>query len=63
VQSAFAIQAGRELRVLVDSDVLDDNQIIVLARTIAKRVSDEVQFPGQVRVTVVREKRVVEFAR
>jgi ribonuclease Y len=63
VQSAFAIQAGRELRVMVDADVLDDNQIIVLARTIAKRVSDEVQFPGQVRVTVVREKRVVEFAR
>lgn len=63
VQSAFAIQAGRELRVLVDADTVDDNQTIVIARQIAKRVSDEVQFPGQVRVTVVREKRVVEYAR
>ncbi|MCX7847232.1 MAG: ribonuclease Y [bacterium] len=63
VQSAFAIQAGRELRVLVDADTVDDNQTLVIARQIAKRVSDEVQFPGQIRVTVVREKRVIEYAR
>jgi len=63
VQSAFAIQAGRELRVLVDADAVDDNQTICIARQIAKRVSDDVQFPGQIRVTVVREKRVVEYAR
>jgi ribonuclease Y len=63
VQSAFAIQAGRELRVMVDADEIDDNQTMSVARTIAKRVSDEVQFPGQVKVTVVREKRIIEYAR
>jgi len=63
IQNAFAIQAGREIRVLVDADHIDDNQTLSVARSIAKRISDEVQFPGQIKVTVVREKRVVEFAR
>jgi ribonuclease Y len=63
VQSAYAIQAGRELRVLVDADDIDDSQTMVVARSIAKRVSDEVQFPGQIKVTVVREKRIIEYAR
>ena len=63
VQSAFAIQAGRELRVVVDADGLDDNQSIAVARKIAKRVSEDIKFPGQIKVTVVREKRFVEYAR
>ncbi len=63
VQTAFAIQAGRELRVVVDAESIDDNQMMSIARTIAKRVSDEVQFPGQIRVCVVRETRVVEYAK
>ena len=63
VQSAFAIQAGRELRVVVDAEGLDDNQSITVARKVAKRVSDEVQFPGQIKVTVVRERRFIEYAR
>jgi len=63
VQSAFAIQAGRELRVMVDADGLDDNQSIAVARKIAKRVSEDIKFPGQIKVTVVREKRFVEYAR
>jgi len=63
VQSAFAIQAGRELRVVIDAESIDDNKMISIARTIAKRVSDEVQFPGQIKVCVVRESRVVEYAK
>ncbi len=63
VQNAYAIQAGREMRVIVDADEIDDSQTIVTARNIAKRVSDEVKFPGQIKVTVVRETRVVEYAR
>ena len=63
VQNAFAVQAGRELRVIVDAESIDDNKMLVIARDIAKRVSDEVQFPGQIKVCVVRETRVVEHAK
>ena len=63
VQNAFAVQAGRELRVIVDAESIDDNKMLVIARDIAKRVSDEVQFPGQIKVCVVRETRVVEYAK
>jgi len=62
VQSAYAIQAGREIRVIVDGDKIDDSKTIVAARNIAKKISDEVKFPGQIKVTVVRETRVVEYA-
>ena len=63
VLSAFAVQAGRELRVIVDADRIDDNRMQVIAREIAKRVSEEIQFPGQIKVCVVRETRVVEYAK
>jgi ribonuclease Y len=63
VQSAFAIQAGRELRVVIDAESIDDNRMMGIARNIAKRISDEVQFPGQIKVCVVRETRVIEYAK
>ena len=63
VQSAYAIQAGREVRVMVNADEITDNQAIATARNIAKRVSDEMQFPGEIKVMVVRETRVTEYAR
>jgi len=63
VQSAYAIQAGREVRVMVNADEISDNQAISTARNIAKRVSDEMQFPGEIKVMVVRETRVTEYAR
>lgn len=63
VKGAYAIQAGREVRVIVDAESIDDNESIVVARNIAKRVSDEMKFPGQIKVTVVRETRAVEYAR
>ena len=63
VKQAFAIQAGREVRVIVDPDNVDDANCVVVARDIAKRVSDEMTFPGEIRVTVLREMRTVEYAR
>ncbi len=63
VRQAFAIQAGREVRVIVDPDSVDDANCVVVARDIAKRVSDEMTFPGEIRVTVLREMRTVEYAR
>jgi len=63
VKQAYAIQAGREVRVVVDPDNVDDANCVVVARDIAKRVSDEMTFPGEIRVTVLREMRTVEYAR
>jgi len=63
VKQAFAIQAGREVRVIVDPERIDDGTCHVLARDIAKRVSQEMTFPGEIRITVLREMRTVEYAR
>ncbi|MEM1355832.1 MAG: ribonuclease Y [Planctomycetota bacterium] len=63
VREAFAIQAGREVRVIVDPDKVDDTNCNFIARDIAKRVSEEMTFPGEIKVTVMREMRTVEFAR
>ncbi len=63
VRQAFAIQAGREVRVIVDPENVDDINCNVIARNIAKRVSDEMTFPGEIRITVLRELRTVEYAR
>jgi ribonuclease Y len=63
VEKVYAMQAGREIRVMVKPDSIDDIQAQVVARDIAKRVEEELTYPGQVRVTVVRESRAIEFAR
>ncbi|WP_067479926.1 ribonuclease Y [Actinomadura hibisca] len=63
VEKVFAMQAGREIRVMVKPDSVDDVQAQVIARDIAKQVEDELTYPGQIRVTVVRESRATEFAR
>ncbi len=63
VEKCFAVQAGRELRVVVQPNVITDEQATMMARTIARKVEDELQYPGQIRVTVVRETRCVEFAK
>lgn len=63
VSRSYAIQAGRELRVLVEPSVISDDQALRLARDISGRIEKEVQFPGQVKVTVIRETRSVEYAR
>jgi ribonuclease Y len=63
VEKVFAMQAGREIRVMVKPDKVDDIQSQVIARDIAKQVEEELTYPGQIRVTVVRESRATEFAR
>jgi len=63
VERVFAMQAGRELRVMVKPGDVDDIQAQVIARDVAKRVEDELTYPGQIRVTVIRESRAIEFAR
>ena len=63
VSRSFAIQAGRELRIMADPGKLDDNECSLLAREIAKRVEQEMQYPGQIRITVLRELRVSEYAK
>ncbi|MCB9159462.1 MAG: ribonuclease Y [Caldilineaceae bacterium] len=63
VSQTYAIQAGREIRVLVRPDDVDDMAAIKLSRDIAKKIEDNLQYPGQIRVTVVRETRAVEYAK
>ena len=63
VEKVFAMQAGREIRVMVRPGDVDDIQAQVIARDVAKRVEDELTYPGQIRVTVIRESRAIEFAR
>lgn len=63
VDKVFAMQAGREIRVMVKPDAIDDIQAQVVARDIAKKVEEDLTYPGQIRVTVVRESRATEFAR
>jgi ribonuclease Y len=63
VEKVFAMQAGREIRVMVKPDQVDDIQAQVIARDVAKQVEEELTYPGQIRVTVVRESRATEFAR
>lgn len=63
VEKAYAIQAGREIRVMVDNDKVDDAQAVVLSRDIAKKIESEMTYPGQIKVTVIRETRAVDYAK
>lgn len=63
VEKAYAIQAGREIRVMVDNDKLDDAKSVVLSRDIAKKIEAEMTYPGQIKVTVIRETRAVDYAK
>jgi ribonuclease Y len=63
IEKAFAIQAGREVRVLAKADELDDAACSQVAREIAKQIEEELSYPGEVRVTLIREARFIEYAR
>jgi len=63
IEKSYAIQAGREIRIIVESTEIDDAQSAVMARDIAKKIESELSYPGQIKVTVIREMRSVEFAR
>jgi ribonuclease Y len=63
VQKTFAIQAGREVRIIVDSGKLSDDQALWLSKDIARKVEAELTYPGQIKITVIRETRSIEYAR
>ncbi|MBP9126644.1 MAG: ribonuclease Y, partial [Saprospiraceae bacterium] len=63
VQKAFAMQAGRELRVIVESEKVSDAYVDDLSFMISQKIQNEMQYPGQIKVTVIREKRATNFAR
>jgi len=63
VEKCYAIQAGRELRVMVDNAVVSDDKAEAMAREIAAKIESELKYPGMVKVTVIREKRIIEFAK
>ena len=63
VAKAFALQAGREVRIIVESSEVSDEQAFWISKDIAKRIEKEVKYPGQVKVTVIREMRAVDYAK
>ena len=63
VEKSFAIQAGREVRLIVKPEKVNDNQMILMARDVAKKVEDEMEYPGQIKVNVIRETRAIEYAK
>lgn len=63
VKKAYALQAGREIRIIVEEDRLDDEAALLMAQSIARRIEQEMNFPGQIKVNVIREKRAIEYAK
>ncbi len=63
VDKSFAIQAGREVRVMVVPEQINDADMVVLARDISKKIEEEMEYPGQIKVSVIRESRVVDYAK
>lgn len=63
VEKAYAIQAGREIRILVKPENVPDDEVVVMARNIVKKIEDELEYPGQIKVNVIRETRAIEYAK
>ena len=63
VEKSFAIQAGREVRLVVKPDKVSDSDMVIMAREVAKRVENEMEYPGQIKVNVIRESRVIDYAK
>jgi len=63
VEECYAIQAGRELRIIVKPDEIDDTAAWQLSRDIAKKIEESLEYPGQVKVTVIRETRAIDYAK
>lgn len=63
IDKTFAIQAGREVRIMVKPEVIDDDKMKILARDIAKKIENELDYPGQIKVSVIRENRTVDYAK
>jgi ribonuclease Y len=63
VRQAYAINAGREVRVIVNAALINDDEATLLAREIAKEIEEKVQYPGEIKVNVIRESRAIEYAK
>ena len=63
VERSFAIQAGREVRILVKPDVVDDDRMTILAHEIAQKIEENMDYPGQIKVHLIRENRAVDYAK
>jgi ribonuclease Y len=63
VENSFAIQAGREVRIVVKPEVISDDQMVLIARDIANKIENELDYPGQIKVNVIRENRAVDYAK
>ena len=63
VEKSFAIQAGREVRIMVAPDKVSEDQMVLLARDIAKKIEEELEYPGQIKVNMIRETKVVDYAK
>ncbi len=63
VEKSFAIQAGREVRIMIKPEVISEDQMVLLAREIAKKIEEELEYPGQIKVNMIRETKVIEYAK
>ena len=63
VQKSYAIQAGREIRILVENEKISDNDAVMLCKDVIKKIEAELSYPGQIKVTVIRETRVSDYAK
>ena len=63
VEKSYAVQAGREIRIMVQHDLVSDDEAARMAREIAKKIESEMTYPGQIKVTVIREMRAVDYAK
>ena len=63
VEKSFAIQAGREIRIMVEPDKVSEDQMVLLAREVAKKIEDEMEYPGQIKVNIIRETKAVDYAK
>ena len=63
VSSCYAIQAGREIRIMVKPEVVNDERMVLLAREICKKIEDDLDYPGQIKVNIIRESRAIEYAK
>ncbi len=63
VERCFAIQAGREIRIMVKPEVVNDDRMVLLARDICKKIESDLEYPGQIKVNIIRESRAIEYAK
>ena len=63
VEKSYAIQAGREIRIMIKPDVINDDGMVMVAKDIVKRIENELEYPGQIKVSLIRETRAVDYAK